>query len=269
MKSFNELGFMINTELKEILEEKVEGLKQKAIDAHPNDVGEYEHKVEIKGGTGNRSYIQISFWGQCMWTDEFGKGMGIGIYDLNGSGLLGNLTDLFDSKHREIPLNYQRAHFKRSIYWKQYTLKNPYRKGGTYSNVLITDDNGRAIKKRQKITVTRNGKEYTQYRKMRQYRRERDPNREVRIYSRPGGYTDIDGNPQSSDVKGVFPIESQRRLASGKPQVSHPGSLRISDALGYNFIDNKQKSPLLRQKEADKISDKIANEVEKYLHDLF
>lgn len=262
MKSFNELGFMINTELKEILEEKVEGLEQKAMDANPNDAGEYEHKVEIKGGTGNRSYIQISFWGQRMWTDEFGKGLGIGIFD--------DFTSLFDDQHREAPyLNYQRAHFKRSIYWKHYTLKNPYRKGGTYRNVLITDGNGHAVKKRKKIKVTRNGKEYTQYRKVRQYRRERDTNREVRIYSRPGGYTDIDGNPQSSDVKGVFPIESQRRLAKKIPHVSHPGSHRISDALGYNFIDKKQKSPLLRQEEADKISDKIANEVEKYLHDLF
>ena len=261
MKSFNELGFMINTELKEILEERVKGLKQKAIDAHPNDAGEYDHEIEIKGGTGNRSYIQISFWGQRMWTDEFGKGMGIGIFD--------DFTSLFDSKHREVSLNYQRAHFKRSIYWKHYTLKNPYRKGGTYGNILITDDNGRAVKKRQKVKVTRNGKEYTQYRKMRQYRRERDTNREVRIYSRPGGYTDIDGNPYASVAKGVFPIESQRRLAKKIPQVSHPGSHRISDALGYNFIDNKQKSPLLKQEEADKISDKIANEVEKYLHDLF
>ena len=150
-----------------------------------------------------------------------------------------------------------------------YTLKNPDRKGGTYRNVLITDGNGHAVKKRKKIKVTRNGEEYTQYRKVRQYRRERDTNREVRIYSRPGGYTDIDGNPHSSVAKGVFPIESQRRLAKKIPQVSHPGSHRISDALGYNFIDNKQKSPLLKQKEADKISDKIANEVEKYLHDLF
>ena len=261
MKSFNELGFMINTELKEILEEKVKGLEQKATDANPNDTGEYEHKVEIKGGTGNRSYIQISFWGQRMWTDEFGKGLGIGIFD--------DFTSLFDSQHREVSLNYQRAHFKRSIYWKQYTLKNPYRKGGTYRNVIITDGNGHAVKKRKKIEVTRNGKEYTQYRKVRQYRRERDTNREVRIYSRPGGYTDIDGNPHSSVAKGVFPIESQRRLAKKIPQVSHPGSLRISDALGYNFIDNRQSGPLLRQKEADKISDKIANEVEKYLHDLF
>ena len=261
MKSFDELGLMINTELKEILEERVKGLKQKAIDAHPNDAGEYEHKIEIKGGTGNRSYIQISFWGQRMWTDEFGKGLGIGIFD--------DFTSLFDGQHREVSLNYQRAHFKRSIYWKQYTLKNPYRKGGTYRNVIITDGNGHAVKKRKKIKVTRNGKEYTQYRKVRQYRRERDTNREVRIYSRPGGYTDIDGNPHSSVAKGVFPIESQRRLAKKIPQVSHPGSLRISDALGYNFIDNRQSGPLLRQEEADKISDKIANEVEKYLHDLF
>lgn len=261
MKSFNELGFMINTELKEILEEKANGLEQKATAANPDDVGEYDHKVEIKGGTGNRSYIQISFWGQRMWTDEFGKGLGIGIFD--------DFTSLFDSQHREVSLNYRRTHFKRSIYWKQYTLKNPYRKGGTYRNVIITDGNGHAVKKRKKIKVTRNGKEYTQYRKVRQYRRERDTNREVRIYSRPGVYTDIDGIPYSSVAKGVFPIESQRRLASGKPQVSHPGSLRISNALGYNFINNRQSGPLLRQEEADKISDKIANEVEKYLHDLF
>ena len=261
MKSFNELGFMINTELKEILEERAKGLKQKAIDAHPNDAGEYDHEVEIKGGTGNRSYIQISFWGQRMWTDEFGKGLGIGIFD--------DFTSLFDSQHREVSLNYRRTHFKRSIYWKQYTLKNPYRKGGTYRNVIITDGNGHAVKKRKKIKVTRNGKEYTQYRKVRQYRRERDTNREVRIYSRPGGYTDIDGNPHSSVAEGVFPIESQRRLADNKPQVSHPGSIRILNALGYNFINNRQSGPLLRQEEADKISDKIANEVEKYLHDLF
>lgn len=269
MKSFDELGLMINTELKEVLEKRAKGLKLKAMAVHPNDAGEYDHKVEIKGGTGNRSYIQISFWGQRMWTDEFGKGLGIGIFDRSGSGLLKGLTSLFDSQHREIPLNYQRAHFKRSIYWKQYASKNPYRKGGTYRNVLITDGNGHAVKKRQQIKVTRNGKEYTQYRKMRQYRRERDTNREVRIYSRPGGYTDIDGTPHSSVAKGTFPIESRRRLANGKPQVSHPGSLRISEALGYNFIDNRQSGPLIRQKEADKISDKIANEVEKYLHDLF
>ena len=269
MKSFDELGFMINTELKEVFEKRAKGLKLKAMAANPSDVGNYEHKVEIKGGTGNKSYIQISFWGQRMWTDEFGKGMGIGIFSRGGTGLLKGRQSLFDSKGRELPLNYQRAHFKRSIYWKQYASKNPYRVSGGYRNVLVVDGNGHAVKKRQQIKVTRNGKEYTQYRKMRQYRKERDTNREVRIYSRPGGYTDIDGIPHFSVAKGTFPIESQRRLVNGKPQVSHTGSLRISEAFGYNFINNGQSGPLLRQKEADKISDKIANEVEKYLHDLF
>lgn len=260
MKSFDELGLMINTELKEIMEDKAKKIKSAAENAHSKDFGSYNYKIEIKGGTSNKCYLQVSFWGQRMWTDEFGKGLGIGLFTGD---------TLFDSKHREIPHNYERANFKRSIYWKQYTSKNPYRKNGGFKNTLIVNGNGQPIKKRQRVTVTRNGKKYTQYREMKQYFKERDTARDVRIYSRPGGYRDIDGTFHSSNVKGIFPIENPRRLAQGKEQVSHGGSLRISDTLGYNFITNKQTGTPITLQEAGKITDKIAAEVEEYLHDLF
>jgi hypothetical protein len=251
MNNLNSFDEEIYSEIKKVMDKKVARVKEKA-KKHKLD-GKYEGKVTVEN-CGVEKIISISFWGQGVWTDEFGKGLGIGV--------LGRDRQLFDGNIEKHGLNYERMTVTKSALWKEYskTIKNPMRSA---KPIYKRTDN----KKRQAVSYERNGKTISYMKNKYTWRKSDNATREVRLYSRPGGYKDIDGKFHISKAKNVFSLENPWMMKNNKyKQLSHGASFIITEEFGFNFLQNKQRGHLLTQMEADNLSEVLCKKAEEYIY---
>jgi len=193
------------------------------------------------------SGLTMTYGGQAFWNIEFGKGDETGIVYFNILKSYSTQKEFINSS------------FYRSFH------RNP-RRGKRYKEKVYTDERTQPYP----ITVrSKKGTRFTRYITRRKYAMKPEKDTTLHIYSRPNGYTDLDGQHHNSDVPVEVWLEkpnSKGKLT--KPKLSMKGAFSIQDFFGYDFAKGKVTDNSLQESKAYKsFEENLITEIEEYLFD--
>jgi hypothetical protein len=193
--------------------------------------------------------LVMKYRGQAFFNIEFGKGDEAGrVYE--------GLPRL--SSH-SLQQEFIKSAFFRSFH------RNP-RRGKRYKEKVYT---GERTKPYPISVKSKKGTRFTRYITRQKYVMRKEKDTTLHIYSRPDGYTDIDGQHHDSDMPVEVWLEKPNAKGKlSKPKLSMKGAFSLQRFWGYDFTKGAVVDNSLQKTDAyETFEENLITEIEEYLFD--
>lgn len=278
------IGKIVKTNLRKLAKNKKERVQVEweAIGSSEQNDGIARVNYNVTNTSPKKFKLDIQARGQGMWTMEFGKGTGTGIVNTNGYIL--NFADFKSSSiYKKYLGNPARNSHRRPYYLREkIRIKAEFTRNVTVKRkikpqtVTYTLKNGTQVTRHIEAREETYTKKFTRHsfaRKGPLIKAEEGPPAKykhesglVKIYSRPGGYFDLDGVFHNSTAKTVFNIEKTQK----KDPVSHEGHGIVTRVFEYDFVRGRKINTLKKNDEAsvNHFSEQASNEIAEYVNGI-
>lgn len=280
----SDIGKIVKENLRKLAKNKKVKIESAwgSVDSDEDNEGLRKVNYNVTNSGSKKFELTIQASGQGMWTMEFGKGTGTGIVNTNGYIL--NFADFKSSSiYKKYLGNPVRNSHRRPYYLREkIRIKAEFTRNVTVKRkiepqtVTYTLKNGTQVTRHIEAREETYTKKFTRHsfaRKGPLIKAEEGPPAKykhesglVKIYSRPGGYFDLDGVFHNSTAKTVFNIEKTQK----KDPVSHEGHGIVTRVFEYDFVRGRKINTLGKNDEAsvNHFSEQASNEIAEYVNGI-